>query len=79
MYNMALPCNVLINLLCTLYIFWRFLVQLGYGLGHVLNDLCASMWFTYLLLFYHKVNTIVSFSFAYDKAKKKPLFSEKYI
>jgi len=29
--------------------------KLGYGLGHVLNDLCASMWFTYLLLFYHKV------------------------
>ena len=27
----------------------------GYGVGHVLNDLCASMWFTYLLLFYHKV------------------------
>jgi len=30
-------------------------IKLGYGLGHVLNDLCASMWFTYLLLFYHKV------------------------
>jgi len=29
--------------------------KLGYGMGHVLNDLCASMWFTYLLLFYHKV------------------------
>lgn len=29
--------------------------KLGYGVGHVLNDLCASMWFTYLLLFYHKV------------------------
>ena len=29
--------------------------KLGYGLGHVLNDLCASMWFTYLLLFFHKV------------------------
>ncbi len=29
--------------------------RLAYGLGHVLNDLCASMWFTYLLLFFHKV------------------------
>jgi len=29
--------------------------KLGYGLGHVLNDLCASMWFTYLLLFFHQV------------------------
>ena len=29
--------------------------RLGYGLGHVLNDLCASMWFTYLLLYFHQV------------------------
>lgn len=29
--------------------------KIGYGLGHVLNDLCASMWFTYLLLFFHQV------------------------
>ena len=28
--------------------------KFGYGLGHVLNDLCASMWFTYLLLYFHK-------------------------
>lgn len=26
-----------------------------YGVGHVLNDLCASMWFTYLLIFFEKV------------------------
>ncbi|XP_071952607.1 major facilitator superfamily domain-containing protein 12-like isoform X2 [Antedon mediterranea] len=26
-----------------------------YGVGHVLNDLCASMWFSYLLLFFHQV------------------------
>ena len=32
--------------------------KLGYGLGHVLNDLCASMWFTYLLLFFHQVRTV---------------------
>ena len=29
--------------------------RLAYGTGHILNDLCASMWFTYLLLFFHKV------------------------
>ena len=27
----------------------------SYGIGHVLNDLCASMWFSYLLIFFHKV------------------------
>ncbi|KAI5610474.1 major facilitator superfamily domain containing 12a [Silurus asotus] len=26
-----------------------------YSVGHVLNDLCASMWFTYLLLYYQSV------------------------
>jgi len=29
--------------------------KVGYGLGHILNDLCASMWFTYLLLFFHQI------------------------
>ena len=29
--------------------------KLAFGVGHVFNDLCASMWFTYLVLFYHKV------------------------
>jgi len=29
--------------------------KLAYGVGHVFNDMCASMWFTYLLIFYHKV------------------------
>jgi len=28
---------------------------LGYGLGHVFNDICASLWFTYLLIFLQKV------------------------
>lgn len=32
-----------------------FRTKVCYGVGHVLNDLCASMWFTYLLLFLHKV------------------------
>ncbi|CAL4065747.1 unnamed protein product, partial [Meganyctiphanes norvegica] len=27
----------------------------GYGVGHVLNDLCSAMWFTYLLIFFHHV------------------------
>ncbi|XP_076272380.1 major facilitator superfamily domain-containing protein 12-like [Rhynchophorus ferrugineus] len=30
-------------------------VYLAYGMGHVLNDVCASMWFTYLLVFFHLV------------------------
>lgn len=29
--------------------------RLSYAVGHFLNDLCASMWFTYLLVFYHDV------------------------
>ncbi|XP_061588685.1 major facilitator superfamily domain-containing protein 12a [Cololabis saira] len=31
------------------------LQRLSYAVGHFLNDLCASMWFTYLLVFYHSV------------------------
>ncbi|KAJ8966997.1 hypothetical protein NQ317_006925 [Molorchus minor] len=30
-------------------------LHLAYGIGHVLNDVCASMWFTYLLVFFHLV------------------------
>ncbi|CAB3378377.1 Hypothetical predicted protein [Cloeon dipterum] len=30
-------------------------LRLSYGMGHVLNDVCASMWFTYLLVFFHLV------------------------
>ena len=29
--------------------------RLGYGTGHMLNDMCASMWFTYMLVFFHNV------------------------
>lgn len=29
--------------------------KLAYGGGHVLNDVCASMWFTYLLVYFHLV------------------------
>ena len=32
------------------------LQKLSYGVGHVLNDLCASMWFSYLLLYFQSVN-----------------------
>ncbi|MCP9266503.1 hypothetical protein DINM_022067 [Dirofilaria immitis] len=32
----------------------------GYGIGHFYNDMCASMWFTYLLLFLEKVIIIRS-------------------
>ncbi|XP_071451185.1 major facilitator superfamily domain-containing protein 12-like isoform X2 [Hetaerina americana] len=27
----------------------------AYGVGHILNDICASMWFSYTLLFFHAV------------------------
>ncbi|XP_063394987.1 major facilitator superfamily domain-containing protein 12-like [Cydia fagiglandana] len=30
-------------------------LQIGYGIGHVLNDVCASLWFTYFLVFFHLV------------------------
>lgn len=29
--------------------------RLAYSVGHVLNDVCASMWFTYLLTYQHSV------------------------
>ena len=29
--------------------------RFSYGVGHVLNDLTASMWFSYLLVFLHQV------------------------
>lgn len=29
--------------------------RLSYAVGHFLNDLCASMWFTYLLVYLHSV------------------------
>ena len=31
------------------------LAKLAYGTGHILNDMCASMWFTYLLIYFHSV------------------------
>ncbi|XP_076658283.1 major facilitator superfamily domain-containing protein 12 [Halictus rubicundus] len=30
-------------------------VKVAYGIGHILNDICASMWFTYLLVYFHLV------------------------
>ncbi|XP_071513115.1 major facilitator superfamily domain-containing protein 12-like [Panulirus ornatus] len=30
-------------------------MKFGYGVGHVFNDLCASMWFTYLLVYFQYV------------------------
>ncbi|XP_013194753.2 major facilitator superfamily domain-containing protein 12 [Amyelois transitella] len=30
-------------------------LQFGYGVGHILNDVCASLWFSYLLVFFHLV------------------------
>ncbi|KAL3083393.1 hypothetical protein niasHS_011195 [Heterodera schachtii] len=33
---------------------------LAYSMGHFYNDLCASMWFTYLLIFLEKVVLLLS-------------------
>ena len=33
----------------------KWTTRLAFSVGHVLNDLCASMWFTYLLVFFHLV------------------------
>lgn len=32
--------------------------SLAFGIGHFYNDLCASMWFTYLLEFFANVRQI---------------------
>lgn len=32
--------------------------RFSFGVGHVLNDLCASMWFSYLLVYFHKVGKV---------------------
>ncbi len=36
--------------------------KLSYGVGHVFNDLCVSMWVSYLIIFYHYV---IGLSFTY--------------
>jgi hypothetical protein len=32
---------------------------IGYGTGHIFNDICASMWFTYFLLFFQDVSKVL--------------------
>ena len=32
-----------------------FAKKLSFGVGHILNDLSASMWFSYLLIYLHRV------------------------
>ena len=29
--------------------------KIGYGSGHVLNDICYCLWSTYVLIFFHEV------------------------
>ena len=31
------------------------LTKFAYATGHILNDMCASMWFNYLLVFFQSV------------------------
>lgn len=39
--------------------------KFAFSVGHVLNDLTASMWFSYLLVFYHRVVTFSNPSAGY--------------
>ena len=34
--------------------------RIGYSLGHVLNDLCAAMWFSYLLVYMQNIQQLNS-------------------
>lgn len=34
---------------------WTSIKYIAYGVGHVLNDMCASTWFSYLLVFLRQV------------------------
>ncbi|XP_018427749.1 PREDICTED: major facilitator superfamily domain-containing protein 12 [Nanorana parkeri] len=36
--------------------------KLSYAFGHFLNDLCASMWFTYFLIYFHSILGFNSFN-----------------
>ena len=49
----ALPINYTVVNQRKAPLTWR--TRISYGVGHVLNDLCASMWFTYLLVYLHDV------------------------
>ena len=40
----------------------KLVTKIGYGTGHILNDMCASIWFTYLLLFFHDVIRLSNFN-----------------
>ena len=36
----------------------------AFGLGHILNDLCASMWFNYLMIYF--TNGVVTISILFQ-------------
>ena len=40
----------------------KLVTMLGYAIGHILNDMCEAMWFTYLLLFFHNVIQLSNFT-----------------
>lgn len=41
------------------------LQQLGYCVGHVMNDMCACVWFTYLIVFLTRVAGLTSSNAGY--------------
>ena len=37
-----------------------------YSVGHVLNDLCSAMWFSYFIIFFHQVSFYFFCSFFFS-------------
>ncbi|KAF5899544.1 major facilitator superfamily domain-containing protein 12-like isoform X2, partial [Clarias magur] len=55
-YEVKLPARYLVDFgQCVMAETLSLPHRLSYAVGHFLNDLCASMWFTYLLVYYHSV------------------------
>ena len=54
--------------------------KLSYGVGHILNDLSASMWFSYLLVYLHKVvifeNTVAGYMMLLGFYQKNRLINQ---
>ncbi|KAM3967907.1 major facilitator superfamily domain-containing protein 12-like [Aphomia sociella] len=53
--NPQSTASVIERELCRRRRWWRVNQKFMYGLGHVYNDLCAAMWFSYMMLFFQAV------------------------
>ena len=45
-----------------------------FGLGHILNDLCASMWFNYLMIYF--TNGVVTISILFQFISNAAILSQ---